>query len=43
MSKVVVEMREDGTLEKLAIKWFGYNPIEGLDANAELEKVLNTL
>ena len=42
VSKVIVEMREDGTLEKLAIKWFGYNPMEGLDANAELEKLLAT-
>ena len=42
VSKVVVEMREDGTLERLAIKWFGYNPMEGLDANAELEKLLAT-
>ena len=36
-------MREDGTLEKFAIKWFGYNPMEGLDAKSELEKLLNTL
>ena len=43
VSKVIVEMREDGTLEKLAIKWFGYNPMEGLDAKTELEKFLNTL
>ncbi|TXJ21262.1 transporter substrate-binding domain-containing protein [Brachyspira aalborgi] len=43
VSKVVVEMREDGTLEKLAIKWFGYNPMEGLDPKAELEKFKNTL
>lgn len=42
VSKVVVEMREDGTLEELAIKWFGYNPMEGLDANAELQKLLTT-
>ena len=42
VSKVVVEMREDGTLEELANKWFGYNPMEGLDANAELEKLLAT-
>ena len=42
VSKVIVEMREDGTLEKLAVKWFGYNPMEGLDANAELEKLLST-
>ena len=42
VSKVIVEMREDGTLERLAIKWFGYNPMEGLDANAELEKLLAT-
>ena len=40
ISKVVIEMREDGTLEKLAIKWFGYNPMEGLDAKAELDKIL---
>ncbi|WP_297277493.1 transporter substrate-binding domain-containing protein [uncultured Brachyspira sp.] len=43
VSKVIVEMREDGTLEKLAVKWFGYNPMEGLDAKTELEKFLNTL
>ena len=42
VSKTIVEMREDGTLEKLAVKWFGYNPMEGLDANAELEKLLAT-
>ena len=42
VSKVVVQMREDGTLEELAIKWFGYNPMEGLDANVELEKLLAT-
>ena len=42
VSKVIIEMREDGTLEKLAIKWFGYNPMEGLDVNAELEKLLST-
>ena len=43
VSKVISEMREDGTLEKFAIKWFGYNPMEGLDAKSELEKLLNTL
>ena len=43
VSKVIAEMREDGTLEKLAIKWFGYNPMEGLDAKKELEKLLATL
>ena len=43
VSKVIVEMREDGTLEELAIKWFGYNPMEGLDPKAELEKLQNTL
>lgn len=42
VSGVIAEMRQDGTLEKLAIKWFGYNPMEGLDANAELEKLLAT-
>lgn len=42
VSKVIAEMREDGTLEKLAIKWFGYNPMEGLDAKKELEKLLAT-
>ncbi|MEI0603080.1 transporter substrate-binding domain-containing protein [Brachyspira alvinipulli] len=42
VSKTIIEMREDGTLEKLAIKWFGYNPMEGLDVNAELEKLLST-
>ena len=42
VSKTIIEMREDGTLEKLAVKWFGYNPMEGLDANAELEKLLLT-
>ena len=40
ISKVVVEMREDGTLEKLAVKWFGYNPMEGLDANEALAKLM---
>ncbi|MEI0603078.1 transporter substrate-binding domain-containing protein [Brachyspira alvinipulli] len=40
ISKVVVEMREDGTLEKLAVKWFGYNPMEGLDAKTELDKIM---
>lgn len=43
VSKVIVEMREDGTLERLAIKWFSYNPMEGLDPKAELEKLKNTL
>ena len=42
VSKTIVEMREDGTLGQLAVKWFGYNPMEGLDANAELEKLLAT-
>ena len=40
VSKVIVEMREDGTLEKLAVKWFGYNPMEGLDANEALAKLM---
>ena len=40
VSKVIVEMREDGTLEELAIKWFGYNPMEGLDANEALDRLL---
>ena len=40
VSKVIVEMREDGTLEELANKWFGYNPMEGLDANEALDKLL---
>ena len=40
ISKVVVEMREDGTLEKLAVKWFGYNPMEGLDPKVELDKIM---
>ena len=42
VSKVIISMRDDGTLEKLAVKWFGYNPMEGLDANAELDKLLQT-
>ena len=42
VSKVISEMREDGTLDKFAIKWFGYNPMEGLDVNYELEKLLKT-
>lgn len=40
VSEVVVAMREDGTLKELAIKWFGYNPMEGLDANEALDKLL---
>ena len=40
VSKTIVEMREDGTLEELAIKWFGYNPMEGLNANEELSKLM---
>ena len=40
VSKTIVEMREDGTLEKLAVKWFGYNPMEGLDANEALAKLM---
>lgn len=40
VSRVIAEMREDGTLAKIAIKWFGYNPMEGLDAKAELDKIL---
>ncbi|WP_051436792.1 transporter substrate-binding domain-containing protein [Brachyspira alvinipulli] len=42
VSKVIVEMREDCTLEKLAVKWFGYNPMEGLDFQTELDKLLST-
>ena len=41
VSKVIVEMREDGTLEKLAVKWFGNNPMEGLDFQSELDKLLS--
>ncbi|WP_297206997.1 transporter substrate-binding domain-containing protein [uncultured Brachyspira sp.] len=42
VSKTLLEMREDGTLENIAVKWFGYNPMEGLDFQAELEKLLAT-
>ena len=42
VSKVLVVMREDGTLEKFAIKWFGYNPMKGLDFKTELDKLLQT-
>ena len=42
VSKVLVAMREDGTLEKFAIKWFGYNPMKGLDFKTELDKLLQT-
>ncbi|WP_051436794.1 transporter substrate-binding domain-containing protein [Brachyspira alvinipulli] len=42
VSKTIIEMREDGTLEQLAVKWFGYNPMEGLDVNYELDKLLKT-
>ena len=42
VSKAILEMREDGTLENIAVKWFGYNPMEGLDFQAELEKLLAT-
>ena len=41
VSKVIVEMREGGTLEKLAVKWFGNNPMEGLDFQSELDKLLS--
>lgn len=42
VSKILIEMREDGTLSNLAIKWFGNNPMEGLDFQAELDKLLAT-
>ena len=40
VSKTIVEMREDGTLEKLAVKWFGYNPMQGVDADEALAKLM---